>query len=468
MKPPNRHTKQPLNSLFHSGWKADVGLWALLTALVVTVAGALFSGQAGLGLGALALLPFMLGATQVSDITEQSTPDEHLKRDVSVTLSKLRPDRFALDTVMRRMEATNTGMPTEPATNTKVEWEEEDVIAYQTSADGSTTAGNAQQSKTITVNDNNVIRPKDMLYLPNNSSDAGAVLWVPKGGTSGTSVDVYRLNMDNSESQFGTVPAIDDNEEIRVLSRGKTEMDRASEPQGTMPATLYNYCQILDQVVSASETRMATENYTEEDFSRNRDLNLFEFRRKLENAQVFGERMELTDPDTGKDLRFMGGITSYLSTNDLTYTSGSLTEGDLITFARKLFSGNNGSQLRFWFTTPAQQEEVDKILINSSTLQSSRDENVLGVEATRLHTSFGDLMFILNQGFEEVGKTNWGLVLDPMNIRRRTLRGMKINEDVQDNDIDGRADQWLEEASIEVRKEMTHGVVRDNSTDAFD
>jgi hypothetical protein len=463
MKPFVRHITSFFAS-FQSGWK-QAGLFGLLAGLALTL---FAGGDLGMGLGVIGLLPFMLGATQVGDITEQSTPDEHLVRDVSVTLSKLRPDRFALDTVMRRMEASNTGMPTEDATNTKIEWEEDDVIEYQTTLSGSTTAGNAGQSVDLTVNDSGVIRPKDMLYLPDNSNDPGAVLWVPQNGVSGTTITVYRLNMDNSESSFSTVPATSDGEDIRVLSRGKTEQDNASEAQGTMPAQLYNYCQILDQVVAASETRMATENYTEEDWSRNRDNNLFEFRRKLENAQVFGERMELTDPDTGKDLRFMGGITSFLSTNDLNYSAGGLTEGDLITFARKIFSGNNGSQLRFWFTTPNQQEEIDKILINSSTLQSSRDENVLGVEATRLHTSFGDLMFILNQGFAEIGKTNWGLILDPANVRRRSLRNMKINRNIQANDIDGRADQWIEECSIETRKEVTHGVVRDSSTDAFD
>ena len=106
------------------------------------------------------------------------------------------------------------------------------------------------------------------------------------------------------------------------------------------------------------------------------------------------------------------------------------------------------------------------MLIASGTLQSTRGENVLGVEATRIHTSFGDVFLVNHPGLNLLGKTNWGLIIDPMEVRRRTLRGMQI-KDVTDNDVDGRDKQWIEECTIEVRKEKAHAVVRDSATDSF-
>ena len=456
----NRHTRSFLDSLVSGDGHKPLALLALVIASASAVATGLVDPISG-------FLPMFVGmATQIGDITETSTPDEHQPRDVSMTLSKLRPDVFTLDTIMRRMEASSNGMPTEAATQVKVEWEEDDVISYTTEAAGSVSSGSNGNSKTLTVKDGEVPQENDLLYLPDNSNSPGAVLYV--SSKSGADLTVYRAEMDTSETSFGAVPGIGADETVKVLSRGKAEQDTASEAQGTMPAQLYNYTQILDQVVSASETRMATDNYTEADYTRNRDSNLYEFRRKLENAQVFGERMKLTDPDTGNQITFMGGITSFLDSNDLIYSNGSLSETTLIDFARQIFSGNNGSRLRWLFSTPKQTAEIDKILLASGTLQSTRDENVLGVEATRLHTSFGDLMLINNQAFAEIGKENYGLVIDPMNVRRRTLRNMTINENVQANDVDGRADQWIEEATIEVRKESTHAVLRDDSTDSFE
>jgi len=340
------------------------------------------------------------------------------------------------------------------------------VIEYETTLSGTTTSGAQGASKTLTVNDAEVPQENDLLYLPKNANAPGAVLYVST--KSGADLTVYRVNEDQGFNQFGAMPATAADEEVKVLSRGKAENDTASDPQGTMPAQKFNFTQILDQVVSASETRLATKNYTEEDWSRNRDNNLWEFRRKLENAAAFGERLKITDPESGEQITFMGGIVQYLDSNDLTYSSGSLTETNLIDFARQIFSGNNGSRLRWLFSTPKQTAEIDKILLGSGTLQSTRDENVLGVEATRLHTSFGDLMLINNQAFAEIGKENYGLVVDPMNVRRRTLRDMKINRDVQANDVDGRADQWIEECTVEVRKESTHAVLRDTNTDSFE
>jgi len=435
--------------------------------IAVAAVGCLMAALYGIDVAALALLPLLLGqVTSVEDITEQSTPDEHKVRDVSMTLSKLRPDVFTLDTIMRRMEASNNGMPTEDASAVKIEWEEDDVIPYKTTVDGATTAGSPGDPVTVTVDDQNVIKPADQIYLPENSTDSGAILLAES--VSGNDVTVRRVDQETSESSYGTVPALADGEKLRVSSRAKTEQDTASVAQGTMPNQLYNYTQILDAVVSASNTRMATENYTEADWDRNRNNNLFELRRKIENAAVFGNRGIYTHPTTGKQIQMMGGIVRYLESNDLTYSMGSLTEGNLIDFAQQMFSGNNGSRLRWWFSTPNQTAEIDKILIDSGTLQSTRDENVLGVEATRIHSSFGDFMLINNQNFAEMGKTNYGLILDPMNFRRRTLRNMTINRNVQDNDIDGRADQWIEEFTVEVRKESTHGVVRDSSTDSFE
>src|SRR5690606_17435751 len=100
------------------------------------------------------------------------------------------------------------------------------------------------------------------------------------------------------------------------------------------------------------------------------------------------------------------------------------------------------------------------------TLQSSRGERVLGVEATRVHSTFGDVMLINHPGLALLGKVNWGLILDPANIRRVPLIDMKT-KNVQDNDVHGKEKQWYEVATIEVHKEKTHAVVRDTATDGF-
>lgn len=439
--------------------------WGWLAGGLLLVIAALISGLVSpetmlQGVSMLALLiPFALGATTVQDITETSTPDDHKVRDVSEELTWLRPSRYPLDTILRRMEAAR-GM--KRAKQVKVEWEEDDIIPRTDTVDGLVSAGSAGASVTVTVDNGNYWRKDDLIYLPENATDAGAVLYV--SAVSGNDLTVYRVVAGTS---FGTVPALADAEKIVRMTNAKEEHGRASASRTTMPAQFFNYTQIFDTVVAISGTRMATENYTEDDYSRSEKQVLYDYRSGLEYANIFGKRAKVADPTTGKQRTFVGGITYYLSTNDITYTSGSLTESILIDWCKQIFSGTAGSETRLMFSTPNLTAEIDKILLATGTLQSFRDEKVLGVSATRIKSSFGSLMLINHQGMEEMGKSNYGLVVDPAAVRRRPLRPMRTKR-VEDDDIDGQAEQWLEECSLEVRGERRHAVIRDSSTDSFD
>lgn len=409
------------------------------------------------GLGALGALGQV---SVIGDIRQDTTPDDHLVRDVADDLTWLRPDVFPLDTILRRME-TQRGM--QRAKQAKVEWEEDEILPREDTVDapGGQAAGSSGASVTVTVDNGSYWRPEDLAYLPDNATDAGAVLLIT--AVSGNDLTAYRVE---SGTSFGTVPALADGEKIIRMSNAKEEMSNASGSRATMPVQKYNRTQIFDTVVAISGTRKATENYTEDDLTRSEKQSLYDYRSGIEYCNIFGKRAVISDPTSGKERRFMGGITFFLSSNDLTYTAGSLTESILIDWMKQLFSGNAGSRTRMFFTTPNLTAEIDKILIASGTLQSTRDERVLGVEANRVHSSFGDLLLINHQGMAEMGKSNYGLVLDPANIRRRPLRPMR-SKMVTDNDIDGDAEQWLEECTLEVRYEATHAVVRDSATDSF-
>ena len=398
--------------------------------------------------------------TVVADVTETSTPDAHKVRDVSAELTWLRPDIFPLDTILRRMEVRRGSSR---AKQVKVEWEEDEILPREDAVDGGTTAGSAGAPKVVPVDNGAYWRKDDLIYLPDNAAAKGSMLYV--ADVNGNAITVYLVTPGGTS--FGTVPALADNERIFRMTNAKQEYSHASGPRTTMPVGLHNLTQIFDTVISISGTRMATENYTIDDYSRSERQVLYDYRSGLEYSTILGKRAKIADPNTGAQRTFQGGITYFLSSNDLTYSAGSLTEANLIDFLKQIFSGNSGSRTRLWFTTPNLTAEIDKILINTSTLQSTRNEKVLGVSANRIHSSFGDVLLINHQGLEEMGKSNYGLVIDPANIRRRPLRRMKTKR-IEDSDLDGMAEQWLEECTIEVRYEQTHGVTRDSATDSFD
>lgn len=441
------------------GWRKITMMAGAVLGLVVMLALVLPAASLAKGLGlTLGIAGLGLGAA-IENITETSTPDDHKVRDVAEDLTWLRPDIYPMDTILRRMEVKR-GM--KKAKQVKVEWEEDDIIPRTDTANGGETAGSAGASVDVTVATVANWRKDDLIYLPDNATAPGAVLYV--SAIAGNDLTVYRVV---AGTTFGTVPAIANGETLVRLANAKEEHGYASLSRTTMPVQYFNYPQIFDTVVAISGTRMATENYTEDDYSRSEKQVLYDYRSGLEYATIFGKRAKVADPTTGKQRTFMGGITSFLSTNDITYTTGSLTESILIDWCKQVFTGNAGSKIRLMFTTPNLTAEIDKILITSGSLQSFRDEKVLGVSATRIHSSFGDIMLINHQGMAEMGKSNYGLLIDPKHIRRRPLRPM-FRKDVQAPNIDGQAEQWLEEVTTEVRYELTHAVMRDSATDGFD
>lgn len=405
-----------------------------------------------------------MAATVVAGITEQSTPDEHKRVDKSMALSKLRSDIFTLDTVMRNLEQSGQGLGGRTAEAVKVQWEEDDELPRADAINGAVSAGSSGASVNWTVDNGNYWRKDDLVYLPDNATTPGTVVYV--AGVNGNVLTVYRIDQATSETAFGTVPAVANNEAIYRLSNAKEDNGNASDPRSTMPVDYYNYVQHMDATISISEIRAATKNYTENDWTRNQEGVLWDFRTSLEMNQIFGNRSKINDPTTGKQRTTQAGITRYLTTNDLTYTTGSLTESNLIDWMRQLFSGNNGSRKRMLFATPRLSADIDKILIASGTLQSSRGEKVLGVNATKIKTTFGELAVMNHPGLNRLGKVNWGLILDPTNVRRVPLINMKTKK-VGDNDVHGETKQWYEVTTTEVRKEMTHAVVRDTATDSF-
>jgi hypothetical protein len=433
----------------------------LLLALVLVVASAVLLAIPGMAAASpfLSLLGFGLGTTYASDLTDAGTPSDHKIRDVSMDLTWLRPSRYPLDTILRRADVKR-GM--KRAKQIKVEWEEDDTLPRADAVNGATGAGAAGASVAVTVDNGSYWRKDDLVYLPDNGTSPGGVLWV--AGVSGNVITVYFVTPGGTS--FGTVPALADNEVLKRMSNAKHEHANASDSRVTYPGTLYNYTQIFDAVVAVSGTKLATENYTEADMARSEKQSLYDLRQTAEYSSIFGDRALITDPTSGKQRSFMGGITYYLSSNDLTYTAGSLTEANLIDMMRQLFSGNAGSDIRYWFPTPNQTAEIDKVLASTSTLRGTRDEKQLGVRCKSITSSFGKVFLFNHQGLAEMGKTNWGLIIDPAHVRRRPLRPMKTKQ-IEDNDVDGKAEQWIEEVSQEVRYEATHAVVRDTATDSF-
>jgi len=402
-------------------------------------------------------LGMALGVTVVRQITEATTPEQHKVRDVSNVLTRIRPSLAPIDTILRLIG-------TESCSATKIEWAESEVLPHEDRVTAAVSAGSAGNPVNVPVATPALWRKDDIAMVVDGSGNTHLLLVT---NVSGSNLTVYKL----TDTGFGAVPALAANQKIYRMTTAKPEFSMVGSGRATMPAYKFNYTQIYEGVVEISGTREATRNYTQmHDLTRAEEEQLWDYRLQIEYSTIFGVPSQITDPATGQPRRTAAGIRYFISTNVIPYNNSTdpLNEGKLMDIAYAVFADQIGSKTKYLVASAGLMHKIDKILLNSSgysQLTATREVNSLGLHITSVRTGFGNLRIIYHEGLSRMGKREWGLIIDPAYIRRRTLRPMS-RKDVTPPGLDGRVLQWLEESTVEVRYEKAHGIVYNTNTDA--
>ena len=201
-------------------------------------------------------------------------------------------------------------------------------------------------------------------------------------------------------------------------------------------------------------------------------------RMDMENALMFGYGKYVS-----KDERYTWGIIPYLETQGgyvANFNYASSTYDTFVDFLEAFMApeiGNSGDKLVLasrkiiaWFS---KLEGGDSFLGNTAL---SGDNNMMRMDVkngmagfakinvTSIKTTFGNLHFMehpLLRGHAE----DIAVAVDPANVKFRPLAGNGISRDtfvttnIQDNDIDGRKDQILTEAGLQIDLPETHALL---------
>jgi hypothetical protein len=240
------------------------------------------------------------------------------------------------------------------------------------------------------------------------------------------------------------------------------------------------YQQIFKTAVPLfSGSSMATKyrGYSDE-FKRVWQNHVMSHRMDIENAMLFGYGKY-----TSQDARYTWGIIPYLETQGgfiANFTYAGSTYDTFVSFMQNFMVpeiGNSGDKLVLasrkiigWFS---KLEGGSSFLGNTAL---SGDNNMMRMDikngvagfapinVTSIKTTFGNLHFVeepLLRGHAE----DVAVVVDLANVKYRPLAGNGISRDtfvttnIQDNDIDGRKDQILTEAGLQIDLPETHALL---------
>ena len=242
------------------------------------------------------------------------------------------------------------------------------------------------------------------------------------------------------------------------------------------------YCQIFKTAMNLfSGTAMATSyRGIKDEYKRVWSEKLMEHKMDLEQAFLLGVGNSGTDEQqtTSGPVRGTWGIIPYTESNGKVYNMSYAASGyDAFLDAMEDFfapeGGNSGNKLVLAsrkVITYLNKLGAGSFLNNSvGSSQYSLDvQNIKGTfghQVTKVNTIYGNLHFVADPLLRGPWE-DYCVGIDMKNVAYRPLAGNGINRDtyietnIQDNDVDGRKDQIITEAGLEIQLPETHAILK--------
>lgn len=358
-------------------------------------------------------------------------------RDVFPSLLKLDPDISPFTVLMGKLRKRVVDDP-------KPEWFEDQSLPVQDILGGAVSAG----ASTITVTNYKYFRAGDILLFLQTGEQV-LVTATP----SSTTVSVTRA--------WGEVSAaaVDTATKIKIIGSASEENDSSRDVLSTQKVPKFNYVGIVRDPFAVSNTAKVTKTYAGMDFEEEAANMLFTHKKKLELMNLQGQRYEDT---TGTEpRRSTRGIVNWITTNVLN-VGGGLTEPVWDSFLRRIFQF--GSSQKVVFDAPIVTQAI-----SGFAKEKLRPSDVMmkkyGMNITEYISPFGTVLLANHKlmtnddlnDFDDLAGMAIAVDMSYVEMVHTKARISVRKENIQNNDVDGRKDEYLSEAGIRVSLEKVHG-----------
>lgn len=295
---------------------------------------------------------------------------------------------------------------------------------------------------------------------------AGMIVKVPRTGevllVSSISTNTLTVVRGFGET---SAAAIVDNDPLLIIGNVNEEGSGAPSDAGGNPTKGYNYTQIFKTPFSVTNTANAMATYGGKLITQEQKDKGVLHRIDMERAFLFGERKEDTSGDHPK--RSTRGLLKFLadSGNVTNISDGSMSKLDFEGWLAGVFK--NGSSQRLLLASPTVIQVIDSWAVNQLQTVSNAMAKY-GLHITKYISSHGELLVVKEPLFEGAIYGGYAAAVDLSYIKYKYMeaRDTKLETNIQNNDIDGRRDQYLTEAGLMVRVPKVHGLLTGVSTAA--
>ena len=334
--------------------------------------------------------------------------------------------------------------------NPKFEWYEEDRDARR---DTSTTTGSTATQ--LTVGDATKWAAHD-LWQNTVQDEVVRVVSVD----SATLVTVIRDVAGTGATTFAS------GDEYIRLGTAKQEGDTSVASRSGNATAKFNYTQIFERTYSMTDTARNTANYTSpHDWDWRAMRAMQEFKLDQEFAFLFGAKSLDTSGEHPR--RTTQGVVPTITTN-VNDAGGTMSETEWWSYYGSGFRYSNASKIKFGFGARTPMDVLNSFPRGKLEVIQADQDTTYGLSIMKFRHVHGTVNLMTHNLLEDSTSTykKYIIVLDMIGngnnlVRRRYLqnRDTQIQENVQENDRDGRKDRIFAEAGLELGLEKHHWVV---------
>lgn len=196
------------------------------------------------------------------------------------------------------------------------------------------------------------------------------------------------------------------------MGRAASELDVQTPQFEALPKRSQNYCQIFKMQVEESTLHRLSNKEAAWAFSDQEEVAIIDMRQGMEKNFIFGIRTVFQNGATNDDIYLTGGIWNQEGLKEHVYDPTALTEGELISICREVFTGTNGSARKILIGGSGMIEalsrlKTERVLVGQTTLTR------WGLEFHEIKSNFGTLYVIHSEIFNQCGHENDGMIIDP-------------------------------------------------------
>lgn len=356
------------------------------------------------------------------------------KVDMAEKILLLEPDAAPLTVITKNISKKPTGNP-------KFSWLEDELDPRF----DVTTATSTNVDTTIDVANGGYFRAQQMVYVPRTGemfrvvSVAVNVLTVVRGVGS-------------------TAAALLSGEELLIANTAQPEGDASKTAVSRNPTEVLNYTQIIRTEWDATDTEMHSEFEADDDWDHQSAKKGIEHKKDIEYALMVGRPSE--DTSSGQARRTTGGFNHFVTTN-VTDAGGTMTETEFFFALRPNF--RFGAKEKWGFASKLALDVVNTF--GRGKLEITQGEKSFGLRIMQYISPHGTLNLVGHDLLEgsTLGGQIWILDTDVVKYRflknKRGSRDTYLRTNIQNNDVDGRKDEYLTEMGMQFGLERRHGKI---------